>query len=243
MTRPLPPITSALDPGVHNFVLFLRAHGFRTSDSGDGVTKLRAGEPDDGSVLPWAHVFITTHADELVAEADRLLDVMRTAEIAVEPCNIEATYDPTQKHPDLGRVGVIAIMDREDRYIRGFTSARPLPPLEAAFGWGHLKDHWQTCDECGGTGLVVDDVDGDERAEACDGCDGEGRLRWGSYYVQDRGECDVCKGDNVPIAAMFEGDERPELYVCLRCYLATHHDACGCALWEDAEAKAKELAR
>lgn len=118
-----------------------------------------------------------------------------------------------------------------------------LPPLEAAFGWGHLQHHWQPCHECGGTGLVVDDVGSYEQAEACDECDGDGRLRWGSYYVQDRGACAICMGVDVPIAAMFDGDESPRLYVCLRCYLAEHRRWCGCVLWAAAEAKAKELAR
>ena len=49
-----PEETEALDPGIRRLVTLLRAHGFETTDSGDGVTKPRAAftySPLDGIAL------------------------------------------------------------------------------------------------------------------------------------------------------------------------------------------------
>lgn len=121
MTAPLPPLDLAtLDPGVRPFVAFLRSKGFRTTDSGDGVTK-RPSEDDEACVLPWPHVFIAVPVADLIAETDRLWKTMTDAGLSVEPGDIQATYDPTQEHPELGPIGVIALVDDEDRYIRSFS--------------------------------------------------------------------------------------------------------------------------
>jgi hypothetical protein len=91
-----------------------------------------------------------------------------------------------------------------------------------AFAWGHLKDHYSDCDECGGPGADVNDD------EDC-GCN-EGRVRWGSFYEQDRGECESCGETDVVIAAMYE-----DSYTCLPCWLHDHARRCGCDLWRAAE--------
>lgn len=108
--------------------------------------------------------------------------------------------------------------------------------------WGDLQDHMMECDECDGTGL---DCPSDPESDECSYCDGEGETRWGSYYEQDRGECEHCRrglvhgGLDVPdpmpevgIAAMFAGND----WICLRCYVAMHQHVCrGCDLWREAE--------
>ena len=90
------------------------------------------------------------------------------------------------------------------------------------WGWGHLPHHDQTCGECDGTGEVDDD--------GCPDCDGDGEFRWGSFYVQDKGDCDHCKRAEIPIAEMFQ-----DTWVCLPCYVASHKSACGCDRWADVE--------
>lgn len=117
----LPPLDlSKLDPGVRAFVAFLRSKGFETTDSGDGVTK-KPSEDDDTTVLPWPHVFIVTRAEDLRSECDRLWQAMHDAGLSVEPGDIQGTYDPSQEHPEKGPIGVIALVDDEDRYIRSFS--------------------------------------------------------------------------------------------------------------------------
>jgi hypothetical protein len=103
-----------------------------------------------------------------------------------------------------------------------------VPGLVESFGWGHLKDHPEPCDECSATG---ENEDGDE----CDVCGGACVLRWGSFYGNEpRGECEYCKAQGVVVAAMYEGGDGRE-WVCLPCYLTHHKESCGCALWREAE--------
>ena len=92
------------------------------------------------------------------------------------------------------------------------------------FGWGDLQDHWQDCEDCNGTGL--------DEPDDCSICDGAGRTRWGSFYEQDVGLCERCKRADVRIAEMYSGDVG---WVCLPCYVDDHEEACGCALWREAE--------
>lgn len=63
---------SPLNPGIRETVAFLRQKGFNTTDSGDGVTH------DFGCDRDYAYVCMTVSpADSLVAEADRLLGILR----------------------------------------------------------------------------------------------------------------------------------------------------------------------
>lgn len=105
------------------------------------------------------------------------------------------------------------------------------------FGWGDLQDHWQDCDACDGTGK--EECDGSGPPDDCPSCDGAGRHRWGSFYEEDAGSCEDCGGTDVRVAAMYDsGGCRESDYVCLPCYVSHHQQACGCALWNDAEAAA-----
>ena len=45
------------DPGIQDYVWLLRAYGFDTTDSGDGVSKPQE-HYDSGEALPFAHVFV-----------------------------------------------------------------------------------------------------------------------------------------------------------------------------------------
>lgn len=85
---------STLNPGIRNLVAYLRARGFDTCDSGDGVTHEAECDRD------YAYVSIETRAAHLVPETHRLVDVVLNAGIRIrpqsmanEPC-IQATYDP-----------------------------------------------------------------------------------------------------------------------------------------------------
>ena len=62
-----------LDPGIAQLVLDLRAQGIRTTDSGDGVSKLPGGywerrgfqAYDACDVTPWPHVVFRSSVDDL----------------------------------------------------------------------------------------------------------------------------------------------------------------------------------
>jgi len=104
---------SKLDPGIRNFVAFLRSKGFNTTDSGDGKSK-----PLDEETLPWPHVFITCAPEALQEVAQRLASAMTSAGLTVEPGDIQGTYDPAQP-----TTAVIALVDDEERYMTQFTWA------------------------------------------------------------------------------------------------------------------------
>jgi hypothetical protein len=57
-----------LDPGIRDVVVQLRAAGFETTDSGDGVSKPK----DDMCVLDHPHVFAVTTPELIIHETDRL---------------------------------------------------------------------------------------------------------------------------------------------------------------------------
>ena len=102
-------MTTPLDPGITRTVAALQAHGFRTTDSGDGVSK---GELiGNGCAEPYPHVFMAMKPIEMLNETDRLLAVARelftpeaVADMYANPFDdagdivarrsIEATYSP-----------------------------------------------------------------------------------------------------------------------------------------------------
>lgn len=107
-----------LDPGIKRVVAALRARGFITTDSGDGVSK--SGELlGRGCAEPYPHVFMVVSASALVEEADRLLMVVRgglfteesVAELSADPFDveqvraIEATYSPVDGVCALALIG------------------------------------------------------------------------------------------------------------------------------------------
>jgi hypothetical protein len=90
----------ALDPGIRRTVALLRSAGFRTCDSGDGVTKL-AANPDDECALDVASVRAVVDRSDAFWEVDRLLDVVSQATgqsvemlAEVSGVSVEMTYSP-----------------------------------------------------------------------------------------------------------------------------------------------------
>ena len=63
-----------LDPGIRETVRLLRDAGFRTTDSGDGVSKV-----DMECAEPVPNVYMVVDAPVMVAEADRLAKVLGAA--------------------------------------------------------------------------------------------------------------------------------------------------------------------
>lgn len=66
-----------LDPGIRDTVRLLRAHGFETTDSGDGVSKLQPDSKYYGCTPePQAHVYCSTTYDRVIGEARRLAKLL-----------------------------------------------------------------------------------------------------------------------------------------------------------------------
>lgn len=93
-----------LDPGIRKTVLLLRSWGFKTTDSGDGVTKVQGGY-DPRCVLPFPHVAMICDPEALITESQRLLEILvgygiDMGELAEDWSNldtlpgIEASYSP-----------------------------------------------------------------------------------------------------------------------------------------------------
>lgn len=76
-------VVKALDPGIRSTVVMLTAHGFKTTDSGDGVSK-----PPDGRVFDFPHVACVVSSADMMTEADRLWLTLG------EGWRIEASYCP-----------------------------------------------------------------------------------------------------------------------------------------------------
>jgi hypothetical protein len=109
---------AGLDPGIADTVLWLRRHGFRTCDSGDGVAKFADAPPDDeidhaaepqavdphspACAMPIANVAMMVERGQLADEADRLRALIESTGAKVEPqgpefgaaVEIHASYDP-----------------------------------------------------------------------------------------------------------------------------------------------------
>lgn len=74
----VPPLTreerDALDPGIRDVVVRLRDHGFRTTDSGDGASKVDAILTAEA--LPFPHVHMVANFEGLGAEVMRLRQLL-----------------------------------------------------------------------------------------------------------------------------------------------------------------------
>lgn len=92
----------ALDPGIRSVVRFLDINGFRTTDSGDGVSK--AGTGQDFEPVP--HVHMVVPPERMRVEADRLLSALLTLDITPDGMSIQATYDPAEGTAVLSLYGV-----------------------------------------------------------------------------------------------------------------------------------------
>ena len=122
-----------LDPGIRALVMALRDRGWRTTDSGDGVSKA----PEE-RVFAQPHVVVSLAPDHIVTAARELR--LALAEIvgadAVVPCGqrgwtIEATYDPA----DETAVALISYWDWDvDAVAAAAPSLRGIRVLEVAGG-------------------------------------------------------------------------------------------------------------
>jgi hypothetical protein len=101
---------------------------------------------------------------------------------------------------------------------------------------GRLQHHDQECTECEGTGFDPDYADGpEEDQQPCLHCE-LGQWRWGSWYVDDKSECNKCLEDK-PVGRMFESDGGAHCieYVCFTCYVTIHKRDCACDKFKWAE--------
>lgn len=96
-------IVADLDPGIRDVVVWLDAHGFRTTDSGDGVTKPAAGwDPEFCEDEPHVHMALNK-GGSIERAADLLALQLREAGIAVVEFGheggawIQASYDPVKR--------------------------------------------------------------------------------------------------------------------------------------------------
>lgn len=86
------PAAEDLDPGVRRTVAWLRALGFVTTDSGDGVSKAEAIA--EGEAMEFPHVVMVSTPEALHQDATMLLVRLQEASVDPDAFQIEATYDP-----------------------------------------------------------------------------------------------------------------------------------------------------
>ena len=90
-----------LCPGIRRTVEWLQSEGFKTTDSGDGVSN-----GDMGCAMPFPNVFMVCSPASLILETHRLYDLLQEKGIEAraflldveddkQPPHIEATYDPS----------------------------------------------------------------------------------------------------------------------------------------------------
>lgn len=107
-----------LDPGIREVVRYLRENGFNTVDSGDGKTKFESGDWDAEELLPMPHVFIASRPNELLDDAEDLVNTMKHAGIHVSS-QTEAWAEIIEKYGN----GPEALPD----------GVRPKPYIEATY--------------------------------------------------------------------------------------------------------------
>ena len=106
---------------------------------------------------------------------------------------------------------------------------------------GKLKEHAQTCPDCGGDGVFIDQcsiegLEGPPERDDCDichDCEGSGTLWWPSWYVVDTGRCDCCY-NVAQVADLFSAQDEHR-WICLPCYVRMHKEAECCDRWAWAE--------
>lgn len=106
-----------LCPGIRRTVEWLNENGFKTTDSGDGVSN----EGMD-CALEFPNVFMVCDPKNLVAEADRLRGLLEAKDIfvgplsppgEVDPPHIEACYDPSDG------IGILGLTNVDDKLLFG----------------------------------------------------------------------------------------------------------------------------
>lgn len=117
--KPLAPEQiETLNPGVRKLVPFLRAHGFDTFDSGDGVTH-ECGDMD----LPWPYVHISVAPEKIASEARRLLALARSQGWPIReqtpdgPSTVEAQHFPLAKASE--HVAILSLYHVTDADLAG----------------------------------------------------------------------------------------------------------------------------
>lgn len=111
----------ALDPGIRRTVAWMRAHGFRTTNSGDGKTKLERG---CCGALGMPHVAVVLeNAARLQMDCEHLAEILRERGIDPQPMalapgqvEIHGTYDPAQPSD---RAAVIVLYGVDDAALFG----------------------------------------------------------------------------------------------------------------------------
>lgn len=107
-----------INPGVVKLVAMLQAHGFNTTDSGDGVTNVPLME----GVLARPHIFIVVEPDKMIYESHRLYELMQDKAnfdqdvemIPPQPTGvIEVSYSPIDK------TAVIGLLNLDDDFVFG----------------------------------------------------------------------------------------------------------------------------
>ena len=94
-----------LDPGIRGAVMFLRAHKFNTTDSGDGISKLVGGRQADDCINDFPHVFmVTPPGQEAFDEAHRLWDLIQKYIVDPEGIVVELMYSPIDGTAILGLI-------------------------------------------------------------------------------------------------------------------------------------------
>lgn len=102
-----------LSPGIARTVLWLRAQGFDTCDSGDGSNAAAGME----CALPFANVSMIIDVGLFAVEAYRLLELVRARGVVIEPQSpdeaspsIQVTFDPVTQVCILSLFGVTDAM-------------------------------------------------------------------------------------------------------------------------------------
>ena len=116
-----PPPYDELDPDIVETVRWLFENGFNPCDSGDGHSKFAGAIDDDHDpdmFLDFPNVFMSCAPDKLVAECNRLRDLLVTAGIEFAPIGpggsthvqIEGGYDPA--NPEFAHILLFHLDDK-----------------------------------------------------------------------------------------------------------------------------------
>lgn len=99
-----------LTPGIRHTVIWLRALGFETTDSGDGIANVAAGMLE---AMDFPNVAMVVEPHKLLGEASRLMALLVDAGIHVEAqgldpkaVSIQAMFDPADESATLLLMGV-----------------------------------------------------------------------------------------------------------------------------------------
>lgn len=101
-----------MDPGIRCTVALLRAHGFDTTDSGDGVSKIGGELDHDNEVMRVPHVFMRVQSATMIEESHRLAGLVRERFMWPTTATVEVTYSPVDG------VAVLMLMGADDSMLK-----------------------------------------------------------------------------------------------------------------------------